>query len=45
MAHAKANIGTTNYMVSIMAGHHQLSTDERLRSGGQDVGPAPYDYR
>ena len=43
MAHAKANIGTTNYAVSIMAGHHQLSADERAELGGQDVGPAPYE--
>lgn len=43
MAHAKANIGTTNYAVSIMAGHHQLSADEHAALGGQDVGPAPYE--
>jgi putative redox protein len=43
MAHARANIGTTNYAVSIMAGHHQLSADERAGLGGQDVGPAPYE--
>jgi putative redox protein len=43
MAHAKANIGTTNYAVSIMAGHHQLSADERAELGGQDVGPVPYE--
>jgi len=43
MAHAKANIGTTNYVVSIMSGRHQLSADERAELGGQDVGPAPYE--
>jgi hypothetical protein len=32
MAHAKANIGATNYAVSIMAGHHQPSADERAES-------------
>jgi putative redox protein len=43
MAHAKASIGTTNYAVSITAGHHQLSADERAELGGKDVGPAPYE--
>ena len=43
MAHAKASIGTTNYAVSIMAGHHQLSADEGPELGGKDAGPAPYD--
>jgi putative redox protein len=41
MAHAKASIGTTNYTVSITAGHHQLSADERAELGGKDVGPSP----
>jgi putative redox protein len=43
MAHAKASIGTTNYAVSIAAGHHQLTADEGAQLGGKDVGPAPYD--
>ena len=43
MAHAHASIGTTNYAVSITAGHHQLSADERAELGGKDVGPAPYE--
>jgi len=43
MAHAKASIGTTNYAVSITAGHHQLNADEGPALGGQDAGPAPYD--
>jgi putative redox protein len=43
MAHAKASIGTTNYAVSIMAGHHQLTADEGPALGGKDVGPAPYE--
>jgi putative redox protein len=43
MAHAKGSIGTTNYAVSITAGHHQLSADEGPELGGKDVGPAPYD--
>jgi putative redox protein len=43
MAHAKAIIGTTNYAVSISAGHHSLTADEPIERGGQDRGPAPYD--
>jgi putative redox protein len=43
MAHAKATIGTTNYAVSITAGHHELNADEGPELGGQDTGPAPYD--
>jgi putative redox protein len=43
MAHAHASIGTTNYAVSITAGHHQLSADEHTELGGKDVGPAPYE--
>lgn len=43
MAHAKASIGTTNYVVSIEAGHHQLQADEPDKLGGRDVGPAPYE--
>ena len=43
MARAKATIGTTNYAVSITAGHHQLTADESAQLGGKDVGPAPYE--
>ena len=43
MAHAKASIGTTNYVVAIAAGHHQLIADEPTKLGGQDAGPAPYE--
>jgi len=43
MAHAKASIGTTNYAVSITAGHHEITADEGVELGGKDVGPAPYD--
>jgi putative redox protein len=43
MAHAKASIGTTNYTVSITAGHHQLIADESTNAGGKDNGPAPYE--
>ena len=37
MAHAKATIGTTNYAVSITAGHHELNADEGPELGGQDT--------
>jgi hypothetical protein len=40
MAHAKASIGTTNYAVSIAAGRHQLSADERPELGGKEVAQA-----
>jgi putative redox protein len=43
MAHAKASIGTTNFLVSLTAGHHHLSADEGSAHGGGDVGPAPYE--
>jgi putative redox protein len=43
MAHARATIGTTNYAVSITAGHHQLSADESAALGGKDTGPAPFE--
>ena len=43
MVQAKASIGTTNYAVSITAGHHQLSADEGVNLGGKDTGPAPYE--
>ena len=43
MAHAKGSIGTTNYVVTITAGHHQLNADEGIALGGKDIGPAPYE--
>ena len=43
MVRAKASIGTTNYAVSITAGHHQLSADEGVKLGGKDSGPVPYE--
>jgi putative redox protein len=43
MAHAKGSIGTTNYVVVIETGRHQLTSDEGPSLGGQDAGPAPYD--
>ena len=41
MPRAKASIGTTNFAVSILAGEHQLSADERVEQGGKDAGPTP----
>jgi putative redox protein len=43
MAHATADIGTNNYSVSLVAGHHSLTGDEGLALGGKDVGPAPHE--
>ena len=41
MADATASIGTTDYAVSILAGHHQLVADESVDRGGKDTGPSP----
>ena len=43
MAHAGASIGTTNYLVAIKAGRHELNADESIALGGNDIGPAPYE--
>ena len=43
MAHARASIGITNYVVAIASGHHRLIGDEPTKLGGQDAGPAPYE--
>jgi putative redox protein len=43
MAHATADIGTTNYAVCLVAGHHQLTSDEDVAGGGQDGGPRPHE--
>jgi putative redox protein len=43
MAHATADIGTSNYTVSLVAGHHPMQSDEDAAAGGQDVGPAPHE--
>lgn len=43
MAHATADIGTSNYTVSLMAGHHSLDADESVAAGGKDLGPAPHE--
>jgi putative redox protein len=43
MAHATADIGTVNYTVSLVAGHHSLTSDEGTAAGGQDAGPSPHE--
>ncbi|HEX8783191.1 MAG TPA: OsmC family protein [Steroidobacteraceae bacterium] len=43
MAHATADIGTVNYTVSVVAGHHTLTSDEGAAAGGQDAGPSPHE--
>ena len=43
MAHASADIGTSNYEVSLRAGQHPLTADEGIAAGGQDRGPAPHE--
>src|SRR5277367_5765350 len=43
MAHARADIGTTDYATNITTGHHKLVADEGPELGGKDAGPAPYD--
>jgi len=41
MPRAKGSIGTTNFAVSILAGDHQLTADERIEQGGKNTGPTP----
>ena len=43
MAHATADIGTTNYTVALLAGRHRLTSDEGPALGGQDAGAAPHE--
>ena len=43
MAHATADIGTGNYEVSLLAGHHSLKADEGFEADGKDLGPAPHE--
>ncbi len=43
MAHATADIGMTEYAVSLLAGHHRLMSDEGAAIGGKDAGPAPHE--
>jgi putative redox protein len=43
VVHATADIGTENYTVSLAAGHHALSADESVATGGKDLGPTPHE--
>jgi len=43
VAHATADIGTTNYTVSLKARHHALTADEGAAAGGQDAGATPHE--
>jgi putative redox protein len=43
VAHATADIGTSNYTVALVAGHHALTADEGAAAGGQDSGPTPHE--
>jgi putative redox protein len=43
VAHSTADIDTTDYVVSLLAGHHQLIADEGVDMGGKDQGPAPHE--
>ena len=43
MAHATADIGTSDYRTAIAAGKHALTADEGAAQGGQDLGPAPHE--
>ena len=44
MARGTAHIGADKYTTRIEVGGHALIGDEPPRNGGQDAGPAPYDY-
>ncbi|MYN25326.1 OsmC family protein [Duganella levis] len=44
MARGTASIGKDNYTTQIEVSGHALTADEPARNGGQDTGPAPYDY-
>jgi putative redox protein len=43
VAHASADIGSSDYEVSLRAGQHRLTADEGVAAGGQDRGPAPHE--
>ena len=44
MAQGYARIGRDMYSTEIEVGGHKLIGDEPPRNGGQDAGPAPYDF-
>jgi putative redox protein len=43
VAHVTADIGTTNYTTSLVAGNHLLTSDESAAMGGKDAGPRPHE--
>lgn len=43
MAHATADIGTSNYTVALVAGTHALTADEGLALGGKDLSAGPHE--
>jgi putative redox protein len=43
VARATADIGTSDYTVSLVAGHHSLGADESVAAGGKDLGPTPHE--
>ncbi|MYM22735.1 OsmC family peroxiredoxin [Duganella sp. FT135W] len=44
MARGTAHIGSDTYTTQIEVSGHALLGDEPARNGGQNAGPAPYDY-
>ena len=44
IARVAGTIGAQDYRVDMKARHHALVADERKGMGGEDAGPAPYDY-
>ncbi|AOK31362.1 peroxiredoxin [Burkholderia singularis] len=44
--HATAEMApdAANYVVDLQAGSHRLQGDEHTREGGNDAGPAPYEF-
>tara|TARA_R100001143_G_scaffold52481_1_gene47631 strand:+ start:14865 stop:15305 length:441 start_codon:yes stop_codon:yes gene_type:complete len=38
------HLGEKNYRTVMHAGRHELISDEPVNSGGEDLGPDPYDY-
>ncbi|HJS10939.1 OsmC family protein [Sphingopyxis sp.] len=44
MAHGTARIGKDHYRTAINVGGHDLIGDEGPGLGGQNLGPAPYDF-
>ncbi|KGB52538.1 OsmC family protein [Sphingopyxis sp. LC81] len=44
MAHGTARIGKDHYRTEINVGGHDLIGDEGPGLGGQNLGPAPYDF-